>query len=249
MVNGVTTAFLLTTLAGLSTGIGSAIAYAIRKPKLSYLSVLLGFSAGVMVYISFVELLGSAIEEIGFLDANIAFFGGMAVIFVVDRFIPHIHIDVRKDTERGSLEYAGLMTAIGIAIHNFPEGMAVLAVCLASPALGVPIAIAIAIHNIPEGISVSVPIFYATGNRKRAFFYSFLSGVSEPVGAVIGYLVLLPFLTPALLASTLAFVGGIMIFICFDELIPVANRYGDYHLGIYGLFLGMFVMMISLCWL
>jgi len=240
-------AFLLTAFAGLSTGIGSAIAYGIRKPKFSYLSVLLGFAAGVMIYISFVELLGSAIEEMGFLEANLAFFAGVVVIFAVDRIIPHIHIDVRKDTERGDLKYAGMMTAVGIAIHNFPEGMAVLAVSLASPDFGVPIAIAIAIHNIPEGISVSVPIFYATGDRRKAFLYSFLSGVSEPVGAAIGYLILLPFITPFLLSSTLAFVGGIMVFICFDELIPVANRYGEQHLCIYGIFLGMFVMMVSLC--
>jgi ZIP family zinc transporter len=245
-MNEVFSAFLLTTLAGLSTGIGSAIAYGIRKPKLTYLSVLLGFSAGVMIYISFVELLGSAIEEIGFLNANLAFFGGIVTIFLVDRLIPHIHVDVQKDTEKGSLEYAGMMTAVGIALHNFPEGMAVLAVTLASPEFGIPIALAIAIHNIPEGISVSVPIYYATGNRRKAFFYSVLSGISEPIGALVGYLILLPFLTPVILASTLAYVGGIMVFICFDELIPVANQYGEQHLCMYGLFLGMFIMMVSL---
>jgi ZIP family zinc transporter len=245
-LNEICSAFLLTTLAGLSTGIGSAIAYGIRRPKLTYLSVLLGFSAGVMIYISFVELLGAAIEEVGFLNANLAFFCGIITIFLVDRLIPHIHVDVQKDTQRGSLEYAGMMTAVGIAIHNFPEGLAVLAVALASPEFGIPIALAIAIHNIPEGISVSVPIFYATGNRRKAFLYSFLSGISEPVGALVGYLILLPFITPMLLASTLAFVGGIMVFICFDELIPVANKYGEQHLCMYGLFLGMFIMMVSL---
>ena len=245
-MNEICSAFLLTTLAGLSTGIGSAIAYGIRRPKLTYLSVLLGFSAGVMIYISFVELLGAAIEEVGFLNANLAFFCGIITIFLVDRLIPHIHVDVQKDTQRGSLEYAGMMTAVGIAIHNFPEGLAVLAVALASPEFGIPIALAIAIHNIPEGISVSVPIFYATGNRRKAFLYSFLSGISEPVGALVGYLILLPFITPMLLASTLAFVGGIMVFICFDELIPVANKYGEQHLCMYGLFLGMFIMMVSL---
>jgi len=239
-------AFLLTSVAGLSTGVGSSIAYLIRKPKLSYLSVLLGFAAGVMIYISFAELLVTAMEEVGFLFANAAFFGGIAAMFLLDRVIPHTHVDTSEDNPGWTLERVGLMTALGIAIHNFPEGLGVLAVSLGSPELGLPVAAAIAIHNIPEGICVSVPIFYATGDRRKAFFYSMLSGIAEPVGAVIGYLILLPFLTPVVISSTMAFVGGIMVFICFDELIPVANEYGDLHNGMYGLFLGMFVMMLSL---
>ncbi len=239
-------AFLLTSLAGLSTGIGSSIAYLIRKPKLSCLSILLGFSAGVMIYISFAELLAQAITEVGFLMANLSFFGGIGAMFILDRIIPHTHMDTREDAQTWRLERVGIMTALGIAIHNFPEGLAVLAVSISSPNLGIPIALAIAIHNIPEGVCVSVPIFYASGDRRKAFFYSLLSGLAEPAGAVIGYLLLLPFLTDSVLSSVLALVGGIMVFICFDELIPVANRYGDLHHGMYGLFLGMFIMMISL---
>ncbi len=244
-------AFLFTVLAGLSTGIGSLIAYFIRKPKFSYLSFLLGFSAGVMIYVSFVELLGKSIDEIGFLLANICFFAGILGIYFVDKFIPHIHLDTKPDPHHKikhgkKLMAAGMLTAIGIAIHNFPEGMAVFAVSLDSLSLGLPIAVAIAIHNIPEGIAVSVPIYYATGNRKKAFLYSFLSGVTEPLGAAIGYLLLLPFLTTTILYATLAVVAGIMVFICFDELLPISREYGNEHLSTLGLFFGMVIMMLSL---
>lgn len=247
-------AFLLTVLAGLSTGIGSLIAYFIKKPKFSYLSFLLGFSAGVMIYISFVELLGKSINEIGFLLANTCFFGGIVGIYFVDKFIPHIHLDTKLDPHHKikhgkKLMAAGVLTAVGIAIHNFPEGMAVFAVSLDSLALGLPIAFAIAIHNIPEGIAVSVPIYYATGNRKKAFVYSFLSGVTEPAGAAIGYLLLLPFLTPMILYAILAVVAGIMVFICFDELLPISREYGNEHLSTLGLFFGMALMMLSLSFL
>ena len=263
-------AILLTTLAGLSTGIGSAIAFFIRNPKYSYLAVLLGFSAGVMIYISFTELLGTAIENVGFARANIAFFVGFALIALIDMLVPHEYEEERttgvyKNTTESKPEKisglppqlavpskpflmrAGVLTALGIAIHNFPEGLVTFS-CAATGdvAFGTMIAIAIAIHNIPEGIAVSVPIFYATGNRRKAFTYSFLSGVAEPVGALIGYGILLPFLTPALLASMMAFVAGIMIFISLDEIIPLAHRYGKEHLVLIGIGTGMLVMAASL---
>jgi len=139
-----------------------------------------------------------------------------------------------------------VMTALAIGIHNFPEGLATFASALDDVHVGTFIAIAIAIHNIPEGIAVSMPLYYATGNKNKAFVYSFLSGVSEPVGAIIGYLVLMPFLTPGVLAGTLAFVAGIMIYISLDELLPMAHRYGHGHLVISGVMLGMLVMAVSL---
>lgn len=263
-------AILLTTLAGLSTGIGSAIAFFIRTPKYTYLAVLLGFSAGVMVYISFTELLGTAVNDVGFARANIAFFVGIAFIALVDMLIPHEYEEERMESvpenavEAGQgvisglppqqaapskpfLMRAGVLTALGIAIHNLPEGL-VTFTCAATGdiAFGTMIAVAIAIHNIPEGIAVSVPIFYATGNRRKAFTYSFLSGIAEPVGALIGYGILLPFLTPTLLSSIMAFVAGIMVFISLDEILPLAHRYGKEHLVLIGLATGMLVMAASL---
>jgi zinc transporter, ZIP family len=140
----------------------------------------------------------------------------------------------------------GLFTAMAIAIHNFPEGIGIFATSLSDIKLGVMIAIAVAIHNIPEGIAVSVPIFYATGNRNKAFLYSFLSGLSEPIGAILAFLILMPFLSEVFVASLLASVAGIMVYISVDEIIPTAHRAGRAHAVILGLVLGMFIMAISL---
>lgn len=260
-------AIMLTTLAGLSTGIGSAIAYFIRTPRYSYLAVMLGFSAGVMIYISFTELLGTATEDVGFATANIAFFVGILFIAVIDMLIPHEYEEehttgisssigqagqpenssLTTDMRQSPLMRSGIFLALGIAIHNFPEGLVTFSsAATGDVALGITVAVAVAIHNIPEGIAVAVPIFYATGNRGKAFTYSFLSGIAEPVGALIGYAILFPFLTPMLLSSSLAFVAGIMVYISLDEILPLAHRYGKEHLVLIGLGTGMLVMAISL---
>ncbi|MBN1509613.1 MAG: zinc transporter ZupT [Sedimentisphaerales bacterium] len=245
----------LTMLAGLSTGIGSAIAYFIRRPKVVYLSFSLGLSAGVMIYVSFVELLPQASAMVGQAQGVLAFFVGIAFIAIVDLLVPEPEnphnlegLDEPEASQHSDrqLMRMGVMTAAAIGIHNLPEGMATFASALSDVRLGIFIAIAIAIHNIPEGIAVSVPIFYATRDKSKAFFYSFLSGVAEPVGALFAYLVLMPFLTPGLLAGILAFVAGIMIYISLDELLPMAHRYGHGHLVIGGIILGMLVMAVSL---
>lgn len=247
-------ALALTLVAGLSTGVGSAIAYFIKRPKVIYLSFSLGLSAGVMLYVSFVELLPDAVEIVGESLGVLFFFIGIGFIAIVDLLVPEPEnphnfegLDEPKSPDASHhLMRTGVMTALAIGIHNFPEGMATFAATLSDVRLGIFIAVAIAIHNIPEGIAVSVPFYFATGNRNKAFAYSFLSGVSEPVGALIGYLVLMPFLTPAVMAGTLAFVAGVMIYISLDELLPMAHRYGHGHLVISGIILGMLIMAISL---
>ena len=244
----------LTVIAGLSTGIGSAIAYFIKKPRISFLSFSLGLSAGVMIYISFMEMLPDAIHKVGEAWALVAFFVGIGFIAVIDYIVPesenpHEYQGIDEPTGPHRPEHlmrTGMMTALAIGIHNFPEGLATFAAALSDPKLGFFITFAIAIHNIPEGIAVSVPIYFATGNKNKAFAYSFLSGVSEPIGAIVGYLLLMPFLTPALLASVLAFVSGIMVYISLDELVPMAHRYGHGHLAIGGVVTGMFIMAMSL---
>jgi ZIP family zinc transporter len=247
-------ALLLTAIAGLSTGIGSVIAYFIKKPKMIYLSFSLGFSAGVMLYVSFVELLPQALENIGGFLGVTVFFLGILFIGFIDMVIPekenpHEYIGlsdnegVKIDT---TLMRTGVFTALAIAIHNFPEGLATFGTALSDVTLGMIIALAIAIHNIPEGISVSIPIFYATKDKNKAFAYSFLSGVAEPVGALIGFLVLLPFLSEEILCSLLSFVAGIMVYISLDELLPIAHQYGYSHTVIIGVILGMFIMAVSL---
>lgn len=240
-------ALLLTTVAGLSTTIGSLLGIFIHKPGPRFTGFTLGFSAGVMILVSFVELLGKSIDSIGFLKAHIAFFFGMAGIFLIDALVPHDYIG-QKDKPEGSLMRVGLLVAFGISIHNFPEGMATFAGALEDVRIGIAIAIAIAIHNIPEGLSVSAPIYAATGSRKKAFLWSFLSGASEPIGAAVAALILMPFLNEDVLGMLLAAVAGIMISLSVDELVPAAKSFGSEHTPILGVISGMFVMALSL-WL
>lgn len=252
MANSIGLALLITTLAGLSTAVGGLIGIMVRKPGPRFMALALGFSAGVMILLSYIELLQGGIEQIGFIRAHLAFFVGMGVMFLIDVSIPHDFIAERHRTgtdERNSrMMKTGLFVALGIGIHNFPEGMAVFMGTLVDPSLGIAIAVAIALHNIPEGIAVAAPIYAATNNRKKAFLWSFLAGLAEPVGAGLAALVLIPFLTDAVLSYVLAAVGGVMVFISLDELIPATRILKEDHLAIVGVIAGMIVMAASL-WL
>lgn len=256
-------AFALTLFAGLSTGIGSAIALLTRKTNTRFLTLSLGFSAGVMIYVSFVEIFqkgrDTLITHHGEVMGNwlsvAAFFGGILLIGIIDKFIPNVENpheikrveDMDEETvKKRKLARMGVFTAIAIGIHNFPEGLATFTAALNDPGIGLAIATAIAIHNIPEGIAVSVPVFYATGSRRKAFWLSFSSGLAEPVGAAVGFLVLMPFMSPLIFGLLFALVAGIMVFISLDELLPAAEAYGEHHLAIYGLVTGMAVMAVSL---
>lgn len=256
-------AFGLTLFAGLCTGIGSAIAFFAKKTNTAFLSIALGFSAGVMIYVSFVEIIVKARDEMAEMVGDVAshwyttaaFFGGILFIAIIDKLIPSVEnphemhkVEEMSDEalKNAKLMRMGLFTALAIAIHNFPEGLATFTAALTDPALGIAIAVAIAIHNIPEGIAVSIPVYYATGSKKRAFWLSFSSGLAEPVGALIGFLILMPFLNPLVFGILFASVAGIMVFISLDELLPAAEEYGEHHLSIYGLIAGMAVMALSL---
>ncbi|MCF8219438.1 MAG: zinc transporter ZupT [Bacteroidales bacterium] len=258
------TAFALTLFAGLSTGIGSALAFFTKKTNEKFLAVALGFSAGVMIYVSMIEIFvkakDSLVEGLGLETGSwitvLSFFGGIAIIAIIDKLIPEFEnpheirsveeLDEKTKLRNKRLMRMGKFTALAIFIHNFPEGLATFTASLNDPTLGIPIAVAIAIHNIPEGIAVSIPIFYATASRKKAFYYSFASGLAEPAGAIIGYLILMPFITPVVFGILFAAVAGIMVFISLDELLPSAEKYGEHHLSIYGLIAGMGVMAVSL---
>jgi zinc transporter, ZIP family len=257
-------AFGLTLFAGLCTGIGSAIAFFAKKTNTKFLSVALGFSAGVMIYISFMEILDKAgeilMEEMGprpgYLLTIVSFFTGMIIIAIIDKLVPGFENphEIKKVEEihpgdqerRNKLYRMGMMSAFAIALHNFPEGLATFVAALQDIKLGLPIAIAVAIHNIPEGIAISVPIYHATGSRKKAFKYSFLSGLAEPVGAIVGFLILMPFLNDTVFGFLFGSVAGIMVFISIDNLLPAAREYGEPHLSLYGLMGGMAVMAVSL---
>ncbi|NHK30776.1 MAG: zinc transporter ZupT [Asgard group archaeon] len=284
-MNIILAAFLLTTFAGLSTGFGSAIPFFFRKFKKSYLAFFLGLSAGVMILVSFMELLPNALEDLESYYVFLAFFGGMIVVVLIDLLIPkeknphHMTrkeeivtsiqkecmdveeeheeiIETRVETEKiteedksKSLKRTGIVTALAIAIHNFPEGMATFATALGDINLGISIAVAIAIHNIPEGISVSIPIYYATKSKWKSFGLSFASGIAEPIGALIAYGILRSItgvISPKVLAISLAAVAGIMVYISIDELIPVAHEYGKGDLVMAGVAIGMVIMAASL---
>lgn len=242
---------LLSLLAGLATLVGGFIALVLKKYEKKYLGFFLGFSAGVMIYVSFVELLADAITKVGLLKGNIAFFSGVIFIMLLDFFIPHEYLQeyscrgITKSKEK-KLMAAGVLTAFGIALHNFPEGAAVAFSSLSSVTLGISLALAIAIHNIPEGIAVAMPIYCASGSRKKAFLYALLSGISEPIGALIGLLILAPFLNAQILSLVLAFVAGVMVFISFDELLPLSLANQRRHVAVIGVFSGMLVMFLSL---
>ncbi len=218
-----------------------------------------------MIYVSMVEIffkaqesLVGALGEVGGQWATVGgFFGGMIFIAAIDRLVPQKgnphevkrveEMDMSKEElERQGLMKMGTFTALAIAIHNFPEGIATFTSALNDPGLGFAIALAIAIHNIPEGVAVSVPIYFATGSKRKAFRLSFLSGLSEPAGAILAFLLLMPFLTDTLFGIIFAAVAGIMVFISLDELLPAAKKYDETHVSIYGVVSGMAVMALSL---
>jgi zinc transporter, ZIP family len=264
-MDNVLLAFLLTLFAGLATGLGSLLAFFAKTTNTKFLSFALGLSAGVMIYVSMVEIFFKAKDSLtgamgdtqGYWVTILAFFAGMLLIGLIDKFIPtytNPH-EVKKveDMEKPKnpmndpeLMKMGLFTALALAIHNFPEGIATFVSTLQDPSIGIAIAVAVAIHNIPEGIAVSVPIYYATGDKKKAFKLSFLSGLAEPVGAIVAFLLLMPFLSDTLFGIIFAMVAGIMVFISLDELLPAAQRYDEAHLSIYGVVAGMAIMAVSL---
>lgn len=276
-------AMLLTLFAGFSTAIGSIIAFFSRKDDLRVLSLGLGFSAGVMIYISFMEILPTALKDFkNHYDSHWAellglacFFGGILISLLIDKLIPEdvnphepkedlSELKICPLPQKGqnppkfhpgeklhqintkALKHTGIFTALAIAIHNFPEGFATFISSLDNLTLGIAIAIAVAIHNIPEGLAVSLPIYHATGDKKKAFIYSALSGFAEPLGAFVGALILLPFIGDLTLAISFAVIAGIMVFISLDELLPAAKTYDKAHDSLYGLIAGMMIMALSL---
>jgi ZIP family zinc transporter len=254
----------LTVFAGLSTGIGSLIGFMSKKFNPRFLTVALGFSAGVMIYVSMIEIFVKARDSLsitygdkmGYVWTTVAFFVGIAVIALIDKLIPSYEnphemnveqkIEDSSDDQKQRLMRMGVFSALAIGIHNFPEGLATFMSGLTDPTLGISIAVAIAIHNIPEGLAVSAPIFYATKSRKKAFILSFLSGLAEPIGALIGYFILRSIFNDAMFGMIFASVAGIMVYISLDELLPTAEEYGEHHLAIGGLIAGMAVMAVSL---
>jgi ZIP family zinc transporter len=255
-------AFLYTILAGLSTVIGGFIVLFTKKDNKKVLSVGLGFAAGVMIYISLVEILSQKslkfFEESGVVSPDFYMLGffvaGLFFSYILDMIIPHIlHLHTNEDdkikqTDEQKLLRSGVFTAMGIGLHNLPEGLITFIATLADPRFGFAVAVAVALHNIPEGLSVAMPIYHATGSKIKALSYTLLAAVAEPVGALIAYFLLLNFVQDLNFAfgAIFAIVSAIMIYISFDEILPTAYRYNKGHLSLYGVLSGIIVMALSL---
>ena len=255
-------AFGLTVLAGLCTGLGGLLSLLYRKFNPKFLGIMLGLSAGVMLYVSFIEIFNKAKialifefgEKLGYIYTVIGFFAGMLSIILIDKLIPshnNDHDECDSDTtikgnQNQKLLRLGVFSAIALAIHNFPEGLATFMSAIKDPTYGISIAFAVAVHNIPEGIAVAIPIYYATKSRNKAFWYSFLSGLAEPVGALIGYFILMQFFDDSPFGIVFSAVAGIMVYISLNELIPTAREYAGQRLTMIGVIVGMMIMAISL---
>lgn len=258
MIDHVLMAFGITLAAGLATMLGSALVFFQKTPSPRVLAFGLAFAAGAMVFVSLTEIFGKSVDSFsevssaGFSWATAAFLTGLLAILALDRLIPNPHetLDVNDprflDKNQSYLRRIGLMSAFAITAHNFPEGLATFFATLESPTLGAPLAFAIAVHNIPEGISIAAPIYFATQNKRLTVLACLISGLAEPLGAVMGYFILKPFLSPEIFGWVFGIIAGAMVFLAMDELLPAAKRYSDGHETVYGLVGGMGVIAISL---
>ncbi len=248
-------AFIFTLIAGLATVFGAFIVFITNQHNYRILAAGLGFSAGAMIYISFVEILPQAISgfekmfpSYGEILGICGFFIGVILSAFLDRLVPQEYNphEPHEKANSSSLQRIGLMSAIAIGVHNFPEGFATFVSTFESPTFGLMIAIAIAIHNIPEGMAVALPVYHSSGSYKKAILYSALSGIAEPLGAMVGALIIFPLFGDISVSVAFALIAGVMVFISLDELLPSAREYGKSHDSLYGLFLGMAVMAVSL---
>lgn len=259
-MNDILIAFLMALAAGLSTGIGSALALLSKSSNPKVMSLTLGFSAGVMVYVSMTEIIAKATlsltsamgQPLGNILAVLSFFGGILFIALIGKLVPafegkRAERKIKSYTRaRGGLWRTGLFSAFAIALHNFPEGMATFISALKDPGIALPIVLAIAIHNIPEGIAVAAPVYRATNSRKTAFFISFFSGLTEPLGALFCWLLLMPIMSDTVFGIVFAASAGIMVYICIDELLPLAEEQKMHERAVLGFVLGMALMALSL---
>lgn len=249
-LDGVLMPFVLTIIAGLSTVVGSLIFLSRHFCKRKFIGFFLGLSAGVMIYLSFMELLPHAIDNIGLLKANIYFFAGIVVMAVIDFLLPHHYLEERVCRKYNVVDRrllsTGFVVTMGLMIHNFPEGMAVFLSSFTDLKLGIMLAFAVAVHNIPEGVAVAAPIYHATQSRAKAIKYALISGMAEPLGAMIAYLLLKPYLDRNILSYVFAVVAGVMVYISFDELLPTSFRDEYGHNAILGIVAGMILVSISL---
>lgn len=254
----VLTALAVCVGAAAATMVGSALVFRANHTNPRMLAFGLAFSGGAMVYVSLVEIFVKSTNSFvqvygdkgGYAAATLAFFGGILFLAMIDRLVPNPHhgMDLTNDPKMAQdrLKRVGLLAAAAITAHNFPEGLATFFATLDNPVVGAPLAFAIAIHNIPEGVSIAIPVYYATGSKKKAVAACAISAMAEPTGAILGYLVLAPFLSPAVFGAVFGMIAGVMVFLAVDELMPEAKRYSKGHEAAYGMVMGMAAMALSL---
>lgn len=263
---GAAFAFSLTLLSAFFMLIGAFIGVATKRDNSKTLCLALGFSGGIMLYLAFTEILPKANENIqsvfpgtkGYLITILSFFSGMVFLSLFNTFLNHRHesLEENRDSEKTNffsqgnsmdcLYKMGVFSAISIGIHNFPEGITTFISALKDPILGITVAIAIGIHNLSVGMAIAIPIYFSSGNRKAAIAYTFLSSLTSPIGALMAYLFFLKFLNELIFGILFGVVSGIMVFICLDEILPTAEKFGKHHLVISGIISGMLVISLSI---
>ncbi|KNA05963.1 hypothetical protein SOVF_185520 [Spinacia oleracea] len=267
MDSQVLVALALSLVGGLSTSLGALFVVLSDAPNLKMLGLLQGFAAGLMLSISFFDLAHNAINSIGFLKGNIWFFSGVIFFAIIANFIPEPSLaptsnvkskkrangeDKGKDLmkkHRRQVMYSGIITAIGISLHNFPEGMAVFLGSMKGLRVGLNLALAIALHNIPEGVAVALPVYFATQSKWQAFKIASLSGLAEPLGVIIVAYLFPTSLNPEILDGLLGAVGGVMAFLTLHEMLPLAFDYAGQKQAVKAVFFGMAFMSASLYFL
>ncbi|KEO73742.1 zinc transporter ZupT [Anditalea andensis] len=264
-------AFFLTLLAGLSTGVGGLIAFTPYAKKDNFLAFGLGLAAGAMLFISFFEMLYGALdfltEQRGFSAAftmtSLYFLGGLMVIAIITEAVEYILKNkgiktsdlsgiTSNEKNNGSskkLYRSGIVTAIALGVHNLPEGLITFLATIQDVQLGIGIAIAIAIHNIPEGMAVSLPIYRATGNKKKAIGITFLTGLSEPIGAILAYFLFFQNVGEEAMEVVSIFLATIMIYVSLFEILPTAFQLDHPHHTKWGILVGMVIMGLTLSYL
>lgn len=263
-ISNVILSFILTLIVGLSMGFGSLLSFLVKETNKRFLALSLSFSAGIMIYVSFMAILPEGMEliesyigeERGHTLGLIAFFGAMIFTAILEKLVHkvgghipghhHDHEHSHGHTNGEHLSKLGIMSAVAIAIHNLPEGLAIFTAGLKDITVAIPVAAAVIMHNIPLSIAISVPIYYSTKSKKKAFLYTLIVGLCQPLGALIGYVLLSNFFNDTLFGILFAIVSGIMIFVSLDELLPTSQKYEDHHISVYGAIAGMIVMAISL---
>ena len=249
-------ALTLTTLAGLSTGLGGLVVLLFKRPRARMMAFSMGFAGGVMLTVSLSDMLPHTVEAysdtMGRFPAALASASlcvmGMLIALLLERCIPdEKELAARPDGHAargtpainpGALRSA-MVTTAAIVLHNLPEGILTLFTSYASPTLG-------ALHNIPEGIAISVPVYYATNSRVRGALYALLSGLAEPAGALLAFFLLRSFISPLFLNGLIATIAGIMIYVSISELIPEGFSYGRRGYTVGGLVAGILAMSVGI---